>query len=286
MTKLIIGCGYLGRRVARLWLDAGLSVVAVTRSPMRAEELNRQGIQSIVADITQPETLISLPEAETALFAVGYDVSCGLSRRAYYVDGLRAVLAALSSKIRRFILISSTSVYGHTAGQWIDENSPCSPKTESGLALLEAENVLETSQFGHYAVILRLAGLYGPGRLSRRAEDLLAGKPLSVNRHNYVNLIHVDDAAASVIAADNMAKPPCKYIVSDGNPVTYNDYLVYLARLLAAPAAQFLEPASDVANSNRSATNKRLKNTKMLSELGVALKNPTYKAGLDSIIYS
>jgi nucleoside-diphosphate-sugar epimerase len=286
MTKLIIGCGYLGRRVARLWLDAGFSVVAVTRSPIRAEELNRQGLQSIVADITKPETLVSLPGAETALFAVGYDASSGLSRQAYYVDGLQAVIAALSSKIRRFILISTTSVYGQTAGQWIDENSPCSPKTETGLAFLEAENVLDTSQFGHNAVILRLAGLYGPGRLLRRSEDLLAGKPLNVKKNNYLNLIHVDDAAAVVVAAETLVKPPCKYIVSDGNPVTYHDYLAYLAKLLDAPAPKFIEPVSENTNSNRGATNKRLKNTKMLSELGVVLKCPTYKVGLDAIFSS
>ena len=79
--------------------------------------------------------LHNLPEAQTVLFAVGYDATSGLSRRDYYVNGLQAVLKALSPKTQRFILISSTSVYGQTDGQWVDENSPCLPKTESGLAL-------------------------------------------------------------------------------------------------------------------------------------------------------
>ena len=70
MTKLIVGCGYLGRRVAKHWLEAGQAVVGVTRSPARAEELKQQGIEGVVADITRPQTLKVLPQAETVLFAV------------------------------------------------------------------------------------------------------------------------------------------------------------------------------------------------------------------------
>src|SRR3989304_4517795 len=174
MTKLIIGCGYLGLRVAQQWLNAGQLVAGVTRNTLRAEDLKQQGIQPVVADITQPSTLNRLPDAETLLFAVGYDAASGRSRREIYIDGLQAVLNALSSQVQRFILISSTGVYGQTDGQWVNEDSPCLPKSESAKALLEAENVLAASRYGPRAVILRLAGIYGPGRLLQRINDLLA----------------------------------------------------------------------------------------------------------------
>jgi nucleoside-diphosphate-sugar epimerase len=286
MTKLIIGCGYLGRRVARLWLDAGHSVAAITRSPARAEELKQQGIQSLVADITQPATLGKLPEADSVLFAVGYDATSGRSRREYFVDGLQTVLDALSPKIQRFILISSTSVYGQTEGQWIDEDAPCLPKTESGLAILEGENVLMASQFGQCALILRLAGLYGPGRLLRRAEVLMAGNPFVAPKDNFLNLIHIDDAATIIVAADMHAKLPCNYIVADGNPVKYCDYITYLAKLLGAPVPRFQEPSAFQSDQNRSLSNKRLSNARIQCELGVQLEYPTYKEGLDSVFTS
>ena len=284
MTKLIIGCGYLGSRVALHWLDAGHSVAAVTRNPIRAEELKREGIQGVVADITQPVTLQRLPEAETVLFAVGYDSASGRSRREYYVNGLQAVLEALSPKIKRFILISSTSVYGQSDGQWVDENSPCLPKTESGLAFLEAENVLTASQFGSYAIVLRLAGIYGPGRLLRRTKDLLVGNSIVVPKDSFLNLIHVEDAAAIVASADVQGKSPCTYIVADGHPVKYCDYITHLAKLFGAPNPQFQEPMSCQSDKNRGSTNKRLLNTLMLSELSVLLKYPTYKEGLDAFL--
>jgi nucleoside-diphosphate-sugar epimerase len=283
MTKLIVGCGYLGYRVAQHWLEAGQAVVGVTRSPAGAEGLKQQGIQGVAADITRPATLDGLPEAETALFAVGYDATSGLSRRDYYVNGLRAVLKALSPKTERFILISSTAVYGQTDGQWIDEDSACQPKTESGKALLEAENVLAASRFGPCAVILRLAGIYGPGRLLRKEKDLLAGKPIVAVKDRYLNLIHVDDAATIVTALDKHHKLPCIYLVSDGHPVKYCDYITHLAKLLNVTDPQFQEPIAGQTIQNRRLSNKRISNARILRELCVQLEYPTYKEGLNAV---
>jgi len=282
MTKLIIGCGYLGCCVARHWLVAGQSVVAITRNPDRAEKLKQQGIEPIIADITQPATLGRLPESETVLFAVGYDTTSGLSRREYYVNGLQAVLEALSPKIRRFILISSTAVYGQTNGQWVDENSLCLPKTESGLAFREAENVLAASPFGPCAVVLRLAGLYGPGRLLRRTKDLMAGNPIVAATGSYLNLIHVDDAVTTVAAAEKQAKPPSIYIVADGHPLKYCDYIAYLAKLNGVSQPQLIEPSSYQPTQARRLSSKRLSNAKMLSDLDIELKYPTFQQGLNA----
>lgn len=283
MTRLIIGCGYLGRRVAQRWLEAGQSVIAVTRSSTRAKELGQQGIEAVVADITQPQTLVKLPQTDTVLFSAGYDASSGLTRREHYVYGLRNVLKALSPKIQRFIFTGSTAVYGQAEGQLVDENSPCLPKTESGSALLEAESVLAASQFGSRAIILRLAGIYGPGRLLRRTKDLITGEPIIAKKNNYLNLIHVDDAADIVVAAETSAKIPCTYIVADGNPVKYRDYIALLSKLLGVACPPFLEPPLHQSDQTRLSTNKRLSNAKMLLDLKVQLQYPTYTEGLASV---
>jgi nucleoside-diphosphate-sugar epimerase len=283
MTKLIIGCGYLGRRIAGLWLQAGHKVVGVTRTEEAAERLRCEGIEALVADITAPATLGGLPHAETVVFAVSYNAASALARRDFLVKGLRAVIDAVSPKTERFILISSTAVYGQNGGQWVDEDSPCEPKTESGHALLEAESVLADSHFGPRAIILRLAGIYGPGRLIRRTSDLISGNPIVAAEDRYLNLIHVDDAAAIVAAADEYSKPPRIYAVSDGQPVKTRDYIAHLARLMRAAVPGFIEPADAESRRNRSSGNKRVSNARMLQELAFQLKFPRYVDGLDSI---
>ncbi len=281
MTKLIVGCGYLGRRVAQRWLSAGESVVGVVGREEHAEELQRLGVRPLVADVTQPDTLARLPSAETVLFCVGYDARGGQSRREVYVDGLRNTLSALPRSVERIIFISSTGVYGQDDGSWVDEDSPCRPTHDSGRALLAAEEALHDHPLGSRGIVLRLAGIYGPGRLPRRA-DLAAGAPLRVPAKNMANLIHVNDAATVVLAAESRAPLPQTYLVSDGHPVLRREYLAYLAELLNLPPLQFAE-AGDVlltGKENRRGGDKRVGNRRMLAELGVALAYPTYRQGL------
>jgi nucleoside-diphosphate-sugar epimerase len=277
MPKLIVGCGYLGMRVARQWLAAGHGVAGVVRTPQRAEELQRAGIRAVVADVTRPETLVNLPAAETVLCSVGYDHAAGRSRSEVHVDGLRNVLDALSPETDRLIFISSTGVHGEAGGAWVNEDSPCKPTREAGKALFAAEGLLAGHSFGRRAIVLRLAGLYGPGRLPRAA-DLMAGRPMAVPAGAYVNLVHVDNAAAVVLAAEAHAVPPCTYVVSDGHPVPRREFYRYLAALLGAPEPQFVEPATE--DCSRGHGSKRVDNRRMLRDLKVELAYPTYREGL------
>ena len=153
--KLIVGCGYLGLRVARRWIAAGHAVAGLVRSSAGAEALAHEAVRPIVADVTQPSTLRDLPAADTLLYAVGYDRASGASRSAVYVDGLRAVLDAVPPQVRRVILISSTGVYGEQGGRWVDESSPCQPSRESGRALLAAEQALAAHRVGALGIVLR-----------------------------------------------------------------------------------------------------------------------------------
>src|SRR4051812_1668416 len=91
-TRLIFGCGYLGRRVAQRWATAGDEVVAVTRSERRAAEFAANGWRPIVADVTDPASLQNLPVADSILFAVGFDRGGNQSIHQVYVDGLANVL--------------------------------------------------------------------------------------------------------------------------------------------------------------------------------------------------
>jgi nucleoside-diphosphate-sugar epimerase len=343
--KLVVGCGYLGLRVARRWLAEGHTVAAVTRDPQRAKELRHEGLQAIVADVTRPETLVGrfrlpggtleapsgrfrLPSGTsevaaggqnlqvplgkrdllpggalevppgrrdllTVLYAVGYDRRSGQSRWQVYVDGLKNVLDALETPPERFIFISSTGVYGEDAGGWVDEDSPCNPTRESGRALLAAEEVLQAHPIGRRAIILRLAGIYGPGRLRHaelRAEEMKAG-----SASPYINLIHADDAVSVVLAAEARAVAPRTYLVSDGHPVERSEFLACLARVSSerssccgSPSVAFrsAKVALDsrhfrgAKGDNAASLGKRVNSGRMMRELGIELRYPTYREGL------
>ena len=144
--------------------------------------------------------------------------------------------------------------------------------------MLAAEKVLAGHRLGDRGIVLRLAGIYGPGRLPRQT-DLAAGGPLVIPAGHYVNLIHVDDAAAAVLAAEERAIPPRTYIIADGCPVDCREYLGELARQLGLLPPSFREPQPSEAAARRGG-NKRASNRRMREELQIELEYPTYREGL------
>jgi nucleoside-diphosphate-sugar epimerase len=259
-------------------------VYAVTRNARRAANLQAEGLHPIVADVTRPASLGRLPAAETVLYAVGFDRQAGGSMREVYVDGLRHALDSLSESTQRIVYISSTSVYAQGEGVWVDEASPCEPLRENGRIVLAAEAVLRGHRWGARSIVLRLAGIYGPGRIPRRGA-LAAGEPIAAPSEGYLNLIHVDDAVSIVLAAERCAVPPPRlYTVSDGHPVVRGDYYRELARLIGGPEPTFVAPEADSPAALRAEANKRVSNAKLLAELGVSLAYPSYREGLAGIV--
>jgi nucleoside-diphosphate-sugar epimerase len=206
-----------------------------------------------------------------------------VSKRAVYVEGLRAVLDALSPQTQRIIFTSSTGVYGQTDGSWVDEDSACRPTREGGRVMLEAEELLKRHRFGSRAIILRLAGLYGPDRVPRMA-DVRAGRPIPAQPGGSLNLIHVDDAVEVIRAVESRAQPPQTYVVSDGHPSQRRAFYGWLAELLQLPRPEFSQPSRDTGGKSWATSDKRVRNSRMLSGLGVTLRYPSYREGLKSIV--
>lgn len=302
MRKLIIGCGYVGLTVAREWVKQGHQVSALTRSEKNARKFTESGIQPVLGDITQPESLENLPESDTVLYAVGFDRSSDKSRREIYVTGLDHALKVLKQRTQKVIYLSSTSVYGQTAGEWVDENSVCEPERENGQICLEAEQLFD--QHGYLstsvrrsktptAVILRLAGIYGPGRLLARMEQIKAGEPLAGNPDAWLNLIHLTDIVQTILKCDTSIHLADRYLVSDSRPITRQEYYDTLARLLNAPEPRFDSGVSEEIsrkstrfNSTERAAgiNKRCNNKRLREELGISLTFPTIAEGLPDAI--
>jgi nucleoside-diphosphate-sugar epimerase len=283
MSKLIVGCGYLGSRVARRWRAAGHEVFVVTRDAGHARRFSEQGYRPIVADVLKPESLAALPAADSVLYAVGYDRAAGVSMHDVYVGGLQSLLDALPGEPAKIIYISSTGVYGQSQGETVDEESATEPTRDGGRACLAAERTLAAHRFGPRGVVLRMAGLYGPGRIPL-AGEIRAGRPIAAPRGGALNLIHVDDAAAAALAADERAVPPRTYLVSDGNPVERGRYYEEVARLLGAPLPTFAPVPADAPAAARAGSDKRINNARLLGELGVRLAYPSYREGLAAIV--
>jgi nucleoside-diphosphate-sugar epimerase len=256
VTRLVIGCGYLGRPAAALWRAGGSAVAALTRR--NADALRAAGLEPVLGDVTEPSSLSALPAAQTVLYAVGLDRAAGKPMRDVYVRGLENVLRALP-RAGRFVYISSTSVYGQTAGEWVQETSATEPVEESGKIVLEAEQLLRAHRPD--AIVLRFAGIYGPNRLLRK-QPVLKGEPLVGDAEKWLNLIHVADGATAVLAAAERAAPGTTYNIADGGPVSRRDFYTLLARLLNAPEAQFDQRAEP------GAANRRIDASKARAELG------------------
>jgi nucleoside-diphosphate-sugar epimerase len=270
VRRLVVGCGYLGERVARFWRDAGDEVYATTRGE-RADALSRAGLRTLTVDVTQGRALGALPVVDTVLFAAGRARRSGATTFDIHVKGLQAVLDALRGSTGRVIYVSTTGVYAQDAGQWVDETSACEPVSEGGKACLSGERLLFAHARGRDALVLRLAGLYGPGRVPRSA-DVTAGRPIAGSRDAYLNLIHVEDAAAAVVAAGSSRPVSGRtYVLSDGHPPTRAEYVALLATRLGVAPPPF---------KGGGGLGKRVRNARALRELDLRLKYASFREGL------
>ncbi|MSU77285.1 MAG: SDR family oxidoreductase [Gemmataceae bacterium] len=271
-TGLIFGCGYLGRGVAEQWLGQGRRVFAVSRGSSSLPA----GVERIVGDVVQPDTLRALPCVDTVLYAIGFDRSAGPSMRAVYVDGLANVLAHLP-KPSRFIYVSSSSVYGQTDGSWIDESAPTQPAEESGRIVLDAESLLLGTL--PTAMILRFSGIYGPGRLLRR-QTIEKGEPIVGDAEKWLNLIHRDDGVRAVLAAEERGKPGSIYNICDDHPVRRRYFYTTLARVLGAAPPMFVTPPANQPIPPHERAHRRINNLRLKRDLGMVLQYPNYDQGL------
>jgi nucleoside-diphosphate-sugar epimerase len=268
---MIVGCGYLGDRVARCWRDAGDTVYATTRGH-RSEVLSRSGLRPLTLDVTHLPATTALPRVDTVVFAVGRDRQAGVTMRDIHVTGLRAVLDALPDDTGRVIYVSSSGVYGQNAGEWVDEESTCEPVSAGGRACLSGERLLSTHPRGDEAVVLRLAGLYGPGR-APYAAHIRSTTPIAGSRGAFLNLVHVDDAAAAVVAAAACGGGRT-YAVSDGHPPTRGEYVEWLSARLGMPAPPF---------EGGTGLGKRVRTSRAVGKLVERLTYPSFRDGLDTV---
>ena len=259
-SALIAGCGYLGLRAATCWQRDAVRTTAITRSTARAAEFQELGLQPLLLDLSHPAVDAVLPRADVALWAVGFDRSFGVDREQIWLDGLRWLIAHLPSAPRRFLYVSSTSVYGQVDGESVDERTLPSPTTEGGKCCAQAEELARAEFSDRFpetqVVILRMAGIYGPDRLLRRVDDLRNRTRLSGRPDHWLNLIHVDDAVRLVQHASTAVDIPDVINVVNSETVTRREYYSRLADLVGAPPPIFDD--SENSTGHQRGGNKRV----------------------------
>ncbi len=273
---LVAGCGYVGAELCLRLARAGHTVFALRR---RAD-LVPAGIRALSADLTQAQSLGGLPDAlDVAFYTAAADDGSEAAYRAAYVDGLRNLSRALQEQKQspRIVFTSSTAVYAQSDGQWVDETSETAPTHHTGKLLLEAESVL--SACGHSHVVLRLGGIYGPGRESL-LRSVRAGEASYVeDPAQYTNRLHRDDCAGALMHLGLLPAPERVYLGVDNDPAARREVLQYLAELCSAPPPQVVA-AKPV---RRGGSNKRCRNTRLLRS-GYALTYPSFREGYAAML--
>ena len=282
MRVLIVGCGYVGLPLGAELVRQGHAVFGLKRSADNAE-LKAAGVTPLRADITCAETLSGVPREYD--WVVNCTASGGGDAEAYrqlYLTGNRNLIEWLRpASPRRYVYTSSTSVYGQNDGSLVVETDPVSPATETSQVLVATENLLLATamEIKFPVVILRLAGIYGPGRGHWFKQFLRGEARLEGDGSRYLNMIHRDDAVGAIIAALQGGAPvPSVFNVVDNEPVSQRDFFGWLAGQLDQPMPPSV-PADAEANRKRGVTNKRVSNQRLKKMLGYQFKYPTFRQG-------
>ncbi|KAA9406366.1 SDR family oxidoreductase [Haloarcula hispanica] len=279
----ILGCGYVGLELGRQ-LRSSHEVVGVRRSDDGIAAIEDAGFEAVRADVTDPESLSAVPDADWLVFAASSGGRGAEAAREVYVEGLRTAIDHFWSRAdppERLVYTSSTGVYGDHDGAWVDEETGLDPQTEKTEVLAEAERVARERpvEHGGHGSVARFAGLYGPDRY--RLERYLEG-PVTAG---YLNMVHRADAAGAVrhlLTGDHREEV---VLVVDDEPVEKWAFADWLAEQCDVPfppkqttAERLADDSLSETAKRRIQTSKRCSNNR-LRELGYEFEYPTFREG-------
>ncbi|QDU33308.1 hypothetical protein KS4_13540 [Poriferisphaera corsica] len=273
---LILGCGYLGRILAKKIIENPLyeNVYGLVRKQTSGKQISQLGVRAIIGDILQPMTLYPInrlwgkasenPDRRVDIF---YMIPPGRenAEEALHegITNVCNVMSQFKSHIQQSILVSSTAVYGQSDGELIDADTEAKPNNQRAQWLLDAEQTWLAS--GNNFSVVRLAGIYGPRRIIGMSA-IQAGSPLIGDRDAYLNLIHVEDAAdllIQIMKQDRLANRI--ELGCDGHPIQRKQYYATLARLIAAPEPEAISNETAAARFGLNLERLKRSSSKQLS---------------------
>ena len=283
---VVLGCGYIGSAVARSALRWGARVTALTRNAEVAAQLGSDGIETCVGDLADDSWHARMPAGPDYVLDCVSGGGGGLEAyRHSYVRGMRSMVAWARARgaAGTAVYTSSTSVYPQGAGAWVDETMATRGGSERAQVLQEAEDVLvEEKGAWRRWFVLRLAGIYGPGRHSL-IDQVRSGVVTGRGEHR-LNLIHRDDAVAAILAC--FRAPAGRgnevYNVADDGPARKAEVVAWLAAQLSVPNPRFTgEPAGTRGGLT---PDRVIVNHKLQTQLGWRAQYPTFREGYGSFL--
>jgi len=293
-NALIVGCGYVGTRLAERLIDEGVVVYGTTRSSKRINELASLGVRPMVVNVERRKSVENIePILNVASLDVyvlvppGRNVDEQPTPRQVVIDGLTNLLDMLQqANVRRMLMASSTGVYSHSGAARVDADTPAEPSDHRGQLLLDGERLwLDASSGAH---VVRFAGLYGPGRVIGM-DAVRAGQPIVGDGQAFLNLIHGDDAAALMMSIMTAETPGRVELGCDGQPVRRIDYYSAVASHLGVAPPRIVSDAHELkslgldAKRLRRVSSKRCDPTVTIQRTGWTPAYADYRTGLDAI---
>ncbi len=283
----IIGCGDIGRRVARLAMAGGVEVTALVRSEESAARLKDLGIGTVEGNLDDAASLAGLPTRDAVVFYFAPPPGGGITE-----PRVRAFCAAIrpGDEPAKVIYLSTSGVYGDCGDAEVTEETPVNPQTARAKRRYDAETAVRAwgEERGVPTIVLRVTGIYGPGRLP--LQQLASGQPvLREEEASFTNRIHSEDLARICIAAAERGENGDIFNVSDGNPGTMTEYFTACADALGYPRPRqvTMEEAKKVMTPlmlSYVTESRRMGNEKMLRKLGIKLLYPTLQEGLKASV--
>jgi len=280
----VLGCGYVGTRVARQCLKQGQSVTGLVRTGGSSARLTQAGVRPVRRDLATDD-LSDLTFAGTDVFHLAPPPRYGSEDL-----HTRRLIAAFdrTGHPRRVLYVSTTGVYGDCHGDWVDETHPARPEADRSRRRWDAEESLRRwgRSSGGELVILRVAGIYGPGRLP--LERLAARTPMvRPEEAPFTNRIHVDDLVTACLAAMEHGLDGAVYNACDDSPSTMTQYFIDVADAAGLPRPPLisLDEAADRLSPGMLsylAESRRVCNRRLREELGVELRYPSLADGLSA----
>lgn len=290
MRVLIIGCGYVGMPLGAELAARGHDVCGICRTSERIREISSSGVHPIVTDVTQPTAFQSIePEFDWIVNTLSSSKGGIEEYRSVYLEGTQRILQWLmgraAPRTKRYVYTSSTSVYAQMDGSIVTEESPTEPQSETSRILIEAENLLRhATRINNFpAVILRVAGIYGPGRGHLFQQYLRGEASIAGDGSRIINMVHREDVIRAIIAALESGQSGEIYNVTDDEPVTQREFFNWLSSQLHLPIPPVMDDGKS-PHRKRTVTNKRISNEKLRLALSCELKYSTFRQGYSAEI--
>jgi nucleoside-diphosphate-sugar epimerase len=281
----IVGCGYTGLRLAKRWLERGATVRGLATRPESLAEIAASGSEAVALNLDVEPADGDLAKPDFAGHLVYYAVPPAPSGSTD--PRLERFLASLTVNPARIVYLSTTGVYGDRAGQCVDEDTPPQPTTPRAQRRLAAETGLRgwAEQRAVSWCILRVPGIYGPGRLP--LERLRQREPAILpEQATPSNRIQVEDLVSACVAAGDSARADRRiFNVTDGSDDSLTAYLQRVARIANLPPPPLISRSEAERRFSASswsflAESRRVGNRRLTEELGVTLRYTDLDAGI------